>query len=91
MTRSDEKNGGQPATPEEYAKLHQRSFRVAFDFLASHFPPGQDPEWWEKTAQDASRESILAGEGKLVVELLAGVYEYLEYEYKQRRDQNGET
>ena len=25
-------------TPEEYAKVHQKAFRCAFDFLNQHFP-----------------------------------------------------
>lgn len=91
MTRSEAKKDEVPQSPEEYAKLHQRSFRVAFDFLTSHFPPGQDPDWWLQAAKDVSAASILSGENKLVVELLAGVYEYLDYEYKRRRDQNGQA
>ena len=83
MARSEEK----PKSPEEYAIEHQRSFRTAFDFLTQHFPPGSDADWWEKTAQDASDASILAGENKLVVKLLAAVYDYLEYEFKRREGQ----
>lgn len=91
MTRSEAKKAEVPQSPEEYAKLHQRSFRVAFDFLTSHFPPGQDPDWWLQAAKDVSAASITAGENVLVIELLTGVYKYLEYEYRVRRCQNGQA
>lgn len=78
-------------SPEEYLKQHQKAFRTAFDFLTSHFPPGMDPEWWEQAARDVSAASIEAGENKLVIGLLIGVYDYLEDEYKRRRNQSGET
>jgi hypothetical protein len=78
-------------SPEEYLKQHQKAFRTAFDFLTSHFPPGLDPEWWEQAARDVSAESIANGENKLVIGLLIGVYDYLEDEYKLRRDRNGKT
>ena len=78
-------------SPEEYLKQHQKAFRTAFDFLTSHFPPEIDPDWWLKTAQDVSAASIEAGENKLVIGLLIGVYDYLDDEYKLRRDQNGKA
>lgn len=78
-------------SPEEYLKQHQKAFRTAFDFLTSHFPPELDPAWWEKAAQDASAASIEAGENKLVIGLLIGVYDYLDDEYKLRRDLNGKA
>ena len=78
-------------TPEEYAKMHQKAFRCAFDYLNQHFPPGQNPEWWEQAAKDLSAFSISAGETTLVIELLSGVYDYLEYEWKERRKANGGT
>ena len=70
-------------TPEEYAKMHQKAFRCAFDYLQKHFPPGDDPEWWEQAAKDLSAFSIAAGENRLVIELLAGVYDYLESIWKE--------
>ena len=78
-------------SPEEYVKQHQKAFRTAFDFLTSHFPPGIDTEWWAQAAQDVTEASILAGEDGLVNGLLATVYNYLEDEYKQRRNGNAET
>lgn len=78
-------------SPQEYAKQHQKAFRTAFDFLTSHFPPGMEPEWWDQAAKDLSVASVLAGEDKLVNGLLIGVFEYLDEEYKKRKDQNGET
>ena len=86
MTRSAEQIDTVPMTPEEYAKNHQQSFRAAFDFLASHFPPGMDPDWWVKTGQDVTKVSVSLKENKLLRGLLVGVYEYLEEEFQKRRD-----
>lgn len=77
-------------TPEQYATDHQKAFRTAFNFLNSHFPPGNTPEWWDQAAKDVSAASVQAGEGVLVVELLNGVYNYLFDEYK-RRNGSAET
>jgi len=76
-------------SPEEYARMHQKAFRCAFDFLNQHFPPGHDPEWWDQAAKDVSAASISAGENTLVIELLDGVYTYLGKEYQERSKQNG--
>ena len=78
-------------TPEEYAKMHQKAFRAAFDYLNAHFPPGDGEEWWLKLANDASEASILNGENRLVNGLIAGVMDYIEDEWKKRRNANGET
>ena len=78
-------------TPEEYAKMHQKSFRIAFDFLNTHFPPGTEPEWWDRAAKELSDASIMGGETKLVIELLVAVYNYLGEEYKKRSENNGCT
>ena len=78
-------------SPEDYLKQHQKAFRTAFNFLTSHFPPGMEPEWWEQAARELSAASVEAGEDKLVIGLLIGVYEYLGEEYKLRREQNGKT
>lgn len=88
MTRSDGKEA--ELSPAEYAKMHQKSFRVAFDYLSAHFPPGTDEEWWSKAAQDLSDAGASAGENKLAVELLVGVYSYLAYEM-ERRKEHGQT
>ena len=77
-------------TPEEYAKIHQKAFRCAFDFLNEHFPPQDDPEWWNRTAQECSAASLAFGETPIVIELLTAVMTYLGYEHK-RRYRNGET
>lgn len=78
-------------TPEEYYAMHQKAFRTAFDFLNKHFPPGTDPSWWYTAAADVTEASMNAGDSKLAVELLTGVYNYLDYEYKKRRDSHEET
>ena len=71
-------------TPEEYAKAHKEAFRVAFNFLNTHFPPGDTQEWWDQTAKDCSAASLVAGESEIVLELLNGVMNYLGTEYKRR-------
>lgn len=71
-------------TPEEYAKMHQKAFRCAFDYLNQHFPPGNTDEWWKQAAQDLSDFSVAAGENRLVIELLSGVYWYLESVWKEK-------
>lgn len=76
-------------TPEEYAKIHQKAFRCAFDFLNEHFPPGDTDEWWLKTAQDCSAASIAFGETPIVNELLVAVTSYLSKIYHERRNGNG--
>lgn len=77
-------------TPEEYAKLHQKAFRCAFDFLNAHFPPEDTDEWWIKTAQDCSAASIAFGETEIVICLLNAIMDYLGKEY-HRRNNNGKT
>ena len=72
-------------TPEEYVSMHQKAFRVAFNFLNSHFPPGLEPEWWDQAAKELSEASVLSGENKLVIGLLNAVFEYLGDEYKKRK------
>ena len=71
-------------TPEKYAAMHQKAFRTAFDYLNAHFPPGSDPDWWDKAAKELSAASVQAGENILVLELLNAVYNYLESERKRR-------
>ena len=78
-------------SPEEYVKLHQKAFRTAFDFLTSHFPPGTDLDWWNAKVSDLSAAGISGGDNKLVNGLLMAVYEYLEDEYKKRRNCDGKA
>ena len=71
-------------TPEEYVQQHKAAFRIAFDFLNAHFPPGQDPEWFEQTAKDFSEVGTVNYSNDLAIQLLLGVYSYLEHEWKRR-------
>ena len=89
MTRSEGQNDEVPQSPGDYAKLHQRSFRVAFDFLTSHFPPDPAPKWWNQAAKDVAKASAQAGENKLAVGLLDAVYDYLNDECKRREKEHG--
>lgn len=77
-------------TPEEYARMHQKAFRVAFDFLNQHFPPADSDEWWLKMADDCGKASVSCGENRLLMELLSGIANYLGKEFK-RRNENGGT
>ena len=78
-------------SPEQYAALHPRMFRVAFDFLNAHFPPVDTDEWWEQTAKDCGDASILAENYPLGIYLLAGVMDYLNDENMKRRNGNERT
>lgn len=76
-------------TPEEYAKIHQKAFRTAFNFLNSHFPPGDTDEWWLRSAEECSAASVEANEEDLAIELLNGVMNYLGHEYERRNKSGG--
>ena len=78
-------------TPEEYARIHQKAFRVAFDFLKNHFPPVNSEEWWLKLAKDSGDVSIICTEDPLTIQLVSGVINYLDHECKARSDDSGET
>lgn len=65
--------------------VHKQAFRVAFDYLNAHFPPGDTPEWWTKAAQEATDLSKKYHSYPLVNGLLVGVMEYLEKEHQIRR------
>ena len=78
-------------TAEEYLAYHKHVFRVAFDFLNSHFPPGDDLDWWKQYAEEIAQASCKATGGTLANGMLAAISEYLEEIYKQRRDENGQT
>ena len=77
-------------TPEEYAKIHKDSFRAAFEFLASHFPPVDTEEWWIQAAKDVGYVSDLHGNSKLIIGLLNGVYDYIADECMRRRKDEAE-
>ena len=76
-------------SPEEYAALHPKMFRVAFDFLNAHFPPVDTDEWWKQTAIDCGDASAYTGENPLAVQLLAGIMNYLNDENMKRRNNSG--
>jgi len=71
-------------SPNEQYAMHQKAFRCAFDFLTAHFPPGQEPEWWDQTAKDVSAAAESQLDNDLTTRLLIGVYEYLSNEWKRR-------
>ena len=75
--------------PEEYAAYHKLVFRIAFDFLIAHFPPQEDPEWWKQFSLDTETASNKAKGGKLIDGMLVAIGDYLEDEYKKRRQHNG--
>ena len=77
------------ATPEMYAHRHKAAFRAAFDFLNAHFPPGDGTEWWDSVAKDASKASADADDERLTIHLIAGVMDYLEDEWRKRRNEDG--
>ena len=77
-------------TSEEYYTKHQHAFRCAFNFLNEHFPPGEEPKWWEKMSDDIKAADDSQEGNKLATYLLIGVLDYLDYEYK-RRNNNEKT
>ena len=83
MTSSDHNDIWKPA---EYATYHKMVFRAMFDFLNAHFPPQDDPEWWKKLSEDLSATSDKAKGGPLVNGILLAISDYLEEEWKKRKD-----
>ena len=74
------------ATPEAYAELHKRAFRITFDYLNAHFPPGGSSEWWEKAAADIV-EVMPENGNELLDYLLPATFDYLDHECKKREEQ----
>jgi len=72
-------------TPDQYAEMHRKAFRCAFDYLNGHFPPETDDAWWENAAKELSDASVAAGENDLVLELLNAVFTYIGKEYERRK------
>ena len=85
MTRSD----NDIWKPEEYAAYHKMVFREMFNFLNSHFPPGNDAEWWLQFTKDMDAVSEKLKGGPLVYGMLTAFADYLEDEYKKRRENVG--
>lgn len=77
--------------PEEFAAYHKHIFRVCFDFLNAHFPPGNDPEWWEQLGRDVAHTGTEHGGGALLIGMLVAIMEYLDAIYKERRKTDGTT
>lgn len=75
----------------QYLTDHKRAFRVAFDYLNAHFPPSMDDEYWTHAAEDIGEASKSTDNDPLTMELLVGVYNYLEKEYTLRRGQDEQT
>ena len=75
-------------TTEQYVQKHQKAFRCAFDFLNTHFPPEDTPEWWEHAVHDVTEASVSQSENNLVVRLLSAVYDYLDDERRIRREES---
>lgn len=91
MTRSTDNSTTDILSPEEYVERHKRAFRVAFDFLNAHFPPFHASDWWDMTANDLGKIGRENEDNTLLVELIIGVYNYLEKEEKIRRtEENNE-
>lgn len=74
--------------PEEYATYHKMVFRLMFDFLNDHFPPGENKEWWIHYAEDVEKAYTKAKGGPLVNGMLSAISDYLDEEYKKRRDEH---
>lgn len=77
--------------PQEYAAMHKRAFREAFDFLNAHFPPQFDSEWWVRTYKDITEILKKDPENPLLKQLLEGIIIYMDDESKKKRDGVGEA
>lgn len=88
MTRSADNITAEKLTTEEYLARHKRAFRVAFDFLNAHFPPLHATDWWDMTANDLAKIGRENEDNPLLVELIIGIYNYLEKEEKVLRISN---
>lgn len=86
MTRSED---NEIWKPEEYLAYHKLVFREMFNFLNTHFPPQEDPEWWKQFSADTDQISEKVKGGPLVNGILLAIGDYLEEEYKKRRRDNG--
>lgn len=73
--------------PEEYLAYHKLVFRIMFDFLNAHFPPQDDHEWWKNLSIATEEASRQAKGGKLTDGILLAICDYLEEEYKKRKEQ----
>ena len=74
--------------PEAYMAKHKKAFRVAFDYLNAHFPPQESADWWVQAASDmADAVNPGVGDNPLTAELVLGVYNYLEKEWKKRYEE----
>lgn len=65
--------------------------RVEAAYWASHTPgtdapPPSEVEYWQQTAQDASDTATAQGNDPFLIGVLAAVYEELEREYEQMRE-----
>ena len=72
--------------PAEYATYHKIVFRTMFNFLNSHFPPQDDPDWWLKFSEDIGKTSDETKGGVLVNGMLSAIADYLEEEWRKRKD-----
>lgn len=75
--------------PEEYAAYHKMVFRELFNFLNSHFPPENDPSWWLQFTKDMDAVSDTLKGGPLVYGMLTAFADYLDEEFKKRRENVG--
>lgn len=75
-------------TAEEYYAMHQKAFRVSFDYLNAHFPPADSVEYWTQTGKDGQEACAKVADNPLLIRLMTAVVEYLEEEGK-RRNQDG--
>lgn len=74
---------GHPAD-QDYAAMHKKAFRAAFDLLKELYPPKNDAEYWTFAAK---RVALVGDDNKdnpLCKHLLWGLYSYLEDEVKTK-------
>ena len=56
---------------------HKKAFRVAFDYLITHWPVRNTEEWWEAACMDISIAAADNEDNRLCKELLTAVLDYI--------------
>ena len=72
---------------ERDGRIHKAAFRMAFNFLAAHWPTEMTQEYWEKVCRDIEAVSAENITNNLCQELLSAVLVYMSR--AEKRKENG--
>ena len=62
---------------ERETRIRKEAFRIVFDFMDTHSPIENTPEYWEKTCSDASFIGEQHITNKLCIELMGAALTYM--------------